>query len=156
MDSHSGSILYFFNQASHVIHVPFESSLSSAISRLKKSDKKKKPALIEDNQDYQLLLTLNDNIVYKTNNGHIIYDSKKVKIVHTELLYTIPENDACTQMLLYLDQPLISTPTTNKQQQEELPLAIVEVITMIYRVTLLNHHENANFVYFISFNAATT
>jgi hypothetical protein len=80
-------------------------------------DKRTKALLIERDKEYQYLFTLNESIVYKTNNGYIHYDSKRAKIINTELLYTNPENNVCTHIILYIDQALIakvdnSIPTT--------------------------------------------
>lgn len=90
--------------ASHVIQV--ESSLTS---RSKRNDKRTKEAAHRSNPEYQLLFTLNDRVIYKTNQGYIYHSSNnaRAKIVHTEILYTNPENDVCTHLLLYLNHPLI-------------------------------------------------
>lgn len=71
---------------------------------------------MKDSQEYQLLFPLNENIVYKTNNGFIIHDSKKVKILHCNLLYTNTDNDICTHMLLYLDHSIVINELVTTQQ----------------------------------------
>lgn len=54
------------------------------------------------------MVSINDTI-YETSNGYIYsdYNKRKVKIIHSELLYTLPGNPTCTHLLLYIDQPII-------------------------------------------------
>lgn len=113
------SLRSLFTQAGHVIHLSFNSTLNANISRLKNAEKKNKVAQQQESTEFQLLFTQNENRVYRTNNGYIINDNRKVKIVHTELLYTIPEKNVCTHMILYLDQDLIDLPNI---ETEEVPL----------------------------------
>ncbi|KAI9267165.1 hypothetical protein EDC94DRAFT_558231 [Helicostylum pulchrum] len=98
--------------ASHVIQVPFQSSLNYSNSRLKKK------LLKNYSQEYQWLFPINESVAYKTHNGYILHNHVKAKIIHTYYLYTDIDNDTCTHMLLYLDRPLVANYSI--RQVEEL------------------------------------
>lgn len=107
---------------------------STFTSRLKKSDKRYK---IQDiDKEYQLLFTLNDSIVYKTNNGYIYHDSKKAKIINTELLYTNPENYVCTHIILHIDKPVIVC-NSNRIEASTFNSKAVEEVTKYTKLLII-------------------
>ncbi|KAL7333573.1 hypothetical protein PS15p_202461 [Mucor circinelloides] len=133
---------------SHVIHIPWGSSLLSSTNARLKLQKKKN--YIQHDENAQLMISMNDTI-YETYGGNIYCDhsKRKVKIIHSELLYTLPGNPTCTHLLLYIDQPLIDLATnindkliSMQQQQHEHSLDHLGFKEMIQRVLPTNNNNN--------------
>ena len=87
-----------FCLASHVI--PFETTTS----RSNVLDKRK-ATMNGHSMEYQTLYSMNSAVIYKTHHGFIYLDSKRVKIKHSELIYT--NSEQCTHLVLYLESFLI-------------------------------------------------
>lgn len=124
-------ILYSrFDIESHVIHIPWGSSLLSSTNARLKLQKRKN--YVQHDENAQLMISMNDTI-YETYGGNIYCDhsKRKVKIIHSELLYTLPGNPTCTHLLLYIDQPLIDLATKINDK-----LISVYIIMWSYPVTL--------------------
>ncbi|CEP18524.1 hypothetical protein [Parasitella parasitica] len=79
----------------------------------------------------QLMLSVNDT-VYETSNGYVYRHTRKAKIIHSELLYTLPENPVCgTHLILYMDQPVVDcAPPENRplMMQQQYHLSFKDMI----------------------------
>ncbi|KAL9542421.1 hypothetical protein MBANPS3_008628 [Mucor bainieri] len=140
---------------SHVIHIPWGSSLSNAANARLKLQKKK--TYVQHDENAQLMISIN-NTIFETCGSTVYCDHSKrrAKITHAELLYTLPKNPTCTHLLLYIDQPVVdlAPPTVDdtlmqqqqQRQQHERPLDHLGFKEMIQKI-LPTNNNNSNVVH---------